>query len=72
MNSDEPFFYWRIFAKSIPDKYDFDLQEGFSMKKMTQIRQISKKILPIARFLLLVPIGRKKIEKDSDFFLLPY
>jgi hypothetical protein len=60
MNSDERFFYWRIFAKSIPDKYDFEQQEGFSIKKMTQIRQISKKILPITRFLLLVPIGSKK------------
>jgi hypothetical protein len=38
------FFYWRIFAKSLPEKYDFNLQEGFSMEKMAQIRQISKKV----------------------------
>ncbi len=42
------FFYWRIFAKSLPEKYDFGLKEGFSIKKKTQIRQIkkNKKISP--------------------------
>jgi hypothetical protein len=31
------FFYWQIFTKSLLEKYDFDLKEGFSMKKMAQI-----------------------------------
>jgi hypothetical protein len=27
------FFYCQIFAKSLPEKYDFDLKEGFSTLK---------------------------------------
>ncbi len=46
------FFYWRIFAKHLPEKYDFDLQEGFSMKKMAQIRKLQKQIRQI--FLLIL------------------
>jgi len=34
------FFYWRIFAKFRPEKYDFNLFKGFFMWKMAQIRQI--------------------------------
>lgn len=26
------FFYWRIFAKFPPERYDFDLYKGFFMK----------------------------------------
>jgi hypothetical protein len=37
-------FGGRDFGKFSPEKYDFDLYKGFSMRKMTQIRQISKKI----------------------------
>ncbi len=37
------FFYWRIFAKSLPEKCDFDQYKGFFIGKMVQIRQISKK-----------------------------
>jgi hypothetical protein len=36
------FFYWRIFAKFRPGKYDFDSYKGFVMEKITQIRQIWK------------------------------
>jgi hypothetical protein len=36
------FFYWRIFAKIRPEKCDFDQYKGFFMRKMVQIRQISK------------------------------
>jgi hypothetical protein len=36
---------------------------------MNQIRQISKKNLQIARFLLLVPVGSQKYRKD---FILSY
>ncbi len=37
------FFYWRIFAKIRPEKYDFDQYKGFFIGKMVQIRQISKR-----------------------------
>jgi hypothetical protein len=36
------FIYWRIFAKIRPKKCDFDHYKGFFMRKMVQIRQISK------------------------------
>jgi hypothetical protein len=36
-------FFWQNFAKIQPEKYNFDLYKAFSMKKMTQILQISKK-----------------------------
>jgi hypothetical protein len=39
-------FLGQNFAKFQPEKYDFDLCKGFFMKKMTQIRQISKKKNP--------------------------
>jgi hypothetical protein len=67
---EQRFYCWRIFAKSLPEKYYFDLYEGFSIKKMTQIRQISKKKLQIARFLLLVPVGSQKYGKDLIFSYL--
>ncbi len=60
------FFYWRIFAKSLLEKYEFQFQlyEGFSMKKFAQFRQISKNFLPIAKILLLAPVGvAKNIER---------
>jgi hypothetical protein len=36
------FFYWQIFAKSRPEKCDFDQYKEFFMGKMVQNRQISK------------------------------
>jgi hypothetical protein len=36
-------FYWRIFAKIRPEKYDFGLCKGFFMENFTQVRQISKR-----------------------------
>ncbi len=60
------FFYWRIFAKSLLEKYEFQFQlyEGFSMKKFAQFRQISKNFLPIAKNLLLARVGvAKNIER---------
>ncbi len=38
------FFWGQDFGKLSPEKYDFDLYKGFSMRKMTQVRQISIKI----------------------------
>jgi hypothetical protein len=65
------FFYWRTFAKSLPEKYDFDLKEGFSTKKNDpNSPDFKKKILQIARFLLLVPVGSKKYRKDLIFSYL--
>jgi hypothetical protein len=61
-------FYWRIFAKSLPEKYDFDLYEGFSITKNgPKFARLRKKILPIAKFLLLVPVGSKKYRKILIF-----
>ncbi len=57
------FFYWRIFAKFLPENYDFKVYEGFSMKNLAQIGQIRKKILPIARFLLLAPSVAKNVKR---------
>jgi hypothetical protein len=37
------------------------------MKKFAQIRQIPKNILPIARLLLLVPVGSQKYKKILIF-----
>jgi hypothetical protein len=31
------FFYWRIFAKFPPEKYDFDLHNGFFMERKNPI-----------------------------------
>jgi len=39
------FCYWRISVKSRPEKYNFDLQKGFLLRKMAQIRQILNWIL---------------------------
>ncbi len=36
-------FYWRVFAKIRPEKYDFELCKGFFMEKINQIRHISKR-----------------------------
>jgi hypothetical protein len=36
-------FTGEFFLKSLPEKYDFNLKEGFSMKKMAETRQVSKK-----------------------------
>jgi hypothetical protein len=36
------FFYWRIFTKFQPQKYDLDLYKGFFLEKMNKIRQIWK------------------------------
>jgi hypothetical protein len=36
----------RYFAKFQPEKYDLDPYKGFSMEKVDQIHQISKKISP--------------------------
>jgi hypothetical protein len=36
-------FFWLTFAKYQPEKYNFNLNKGFFMEIMTQIRQISKK-----------------------------
>jgi len=43
---DHCFFYWRIFALFPPENYGFNrpMQRIFHGKKMTQIRQILKKI----------------------------
>jgi hypothetical protein len=46
------FFLGEIFAKFRPEKYDFNLYEGFSMEKMAKKTQISEKnSFQIARFL---------------------
>jgi hypothetical protein len=37
------FFWGQNFTKFQLEKYDFDLYKGFSIKKMTQVHQISKK-----------------------------
>jgi len=43
-----------FFAKIQPEKYNFDLYKAFSMKKMTQILQISKKkIIPDCQILMI-------------------
>jgi hypothetical protein len=48
-------FWGRVdedFAKFQPEKYDYELYKQFSMEKMTQIHQNSKKkFLQITRFL---------------------
>jgi hypothetical protein len=63
------FFYWRIFGKSLPKKYDFDLKEGFSMKKNgPNSPDFEKEILSIARLLLLVPVSSQKYRKILIFF----
>ncbi len=38
----EYFFYWWIFAKFRPEKYDFNLYKGFFMKEITQVHPKKK------------------------------
>jgi len=46
------FVFGQNFTKFQPEKYDFDLDKGFFMKKMTQMCQIlKKKRIQITRFL---------------------
>jgi hypothetical protein len=38
------FFFGRNLARFLHEKYDFNLNKGFSMEKMAQIRQILQKV----------------------------
>jgi hypothetical protein len=47
------FFFWQKFAKSQPEKYDFDISKGFFMEKMAQILQIvENKIQIVKKFMI--------------------
>jgi hypothetical protein len=50
------------FTKFHPEKYDFNICKGFSMKKMAQIRQISKtnKLLNRQIFQILIISSSRK------------
>jgi hypothetical protein len=57
------------FAKFQPEKYDLDLYKGFSMGKMTQIRQISKFFNSRSPdFYDKVPLGSQEYRKILFFF----
>jgi len=68
------------FTKFRPGKYDFDLYtKGFSMGKMAQIRQISKrkKVSKTSNFYDKFPAGRQECRRIlvfnfNFFFLLCY
>jgi hypothetical protein len=64
------FFYWQIFAKLWPRKYDFDSYKGFVMEKMTQIRQILKIFFfQIDRFFVIIYSNvLSRIDKDFLFY----
>ncbi len=64
LSSDQRFFYWRIFAKFRPEKHGFDLYKGFFMeKKMAQIRQILKLMIPRSPGYMIISRRQPRILK---------
>jgi hypothetical protein len=61
-------FFWRNIARFRPEKYDFDLYKGFSVKKWPKFARLPIEKVPDHQIFIISSTRLPRIKKDPVFF----